>query len=89
MKTLGEATDLTNTSVAATPRVSYEEAQGKTNDLIEAFMLGTNYQPREKKQTREPQSLLGAFKSQILGGILQNAMNPLAGILDQPGDTVA
>ncbi len=89
MKTLGEATDLTNTSVATTPRVSYEDAQVKTNDLIEAFMLGTNYQPREKKQTKEPQSLLGAFKNQLLGGIFQNAMNPLAGIVDQAGDTVA
>ncbi len=77
MKTLGEATDLTNTSVATTPRVSYEEAQGKTNDLIEAFMLGTNYQPREKKQTREPQSLLGAYKQQIIGNALQGILNPL------------
>jgi hypothetical protein len=77
------------TETTASSGVNYEDAQAKTNDLIEAFMLGTNYQPREKKQTREPQSLLGAFKNQILGGILQNAMNPLAGILDQPGDTVA
>jgi hypothetical protein len=52
-------------------------------------MLGTNYQPREKKQTKEPQSLLGAFKNQLLGGILQNAMNPIASIVDQAGDTVA
>jgi len=77
------------TETTASSGVNYEDAQRKTNDLIEAFMLGTNYQPREKKQTKEPQTLLGAFKDQILGGILQNAMNPLAGIMGQAGDTVA
>jgi hypothetical protein len=76
MKTLGEATDLTNTSVAASPSISYDESQRRTSDLIEAFMLGTNYEPRKKEEKKEPQTLLSAYKQQLLGSVLQNAFNP-------------
>ena len=76
MKTLGEATDLTNTSSVAPQAVNYEQAKQRTNDLIEAFVLGTKYEPRKKEETRQPQTLLGAFKEQLLGSVLQNAINP-------------
>jgi len=80
MKTLGEATDLSNTSVATTtpPQIGYDEAQRRTGDLIEAFMLGTNYELRKKEEKKEPQTLLGSFKQQVLGNVLQTAMNPFA-----------
>ena len=68
------------TETTASSGVNYEDAQRKTNDLIEAFMLGTNYQPREKKQTKEPQTLLGAYKQQLIGNALQGILNPLGAI---------
>lgn len=69
--------------------VNYEDAKQKTADLIEAFVLGANYQPREKRKQQEPQTLLGIFKQQILGGALQNIMNPFTGLNEYPGDSLA
>ena len=76
MKSLGEATDLTNTSAVVPQAVNYEQAKERTNDLIEAFVLGTKYEPRKKEERTKPQTLLGSFKEQLLGSVLQNAFNP-------------
>lgn len=61
------------------PSQTYEQANQRTQDLLEAFMYGTQYRDQPK-----PQSFLDAMKEQITASVLNQALNPVTA-LQGPG----
>ena len=50
----------------------------RTQDILEAFMKGTQYElsPREKEKPKE--TLVSSIKNQLLGQVLNQALNPMS-----------
>jgi murein DD-endopeptidase MepM/ murein hydrolase activator NlpD len=62
------------------PSQTYEQANQRTQDLLEAFMYGTQYNAEPKEKTKKPQSFLDAMKEQVTASLLNQALNPGAGL---------
>jgi hypothetical protein len=59
---------------------SYDQASQRTQDLLEAFMYGTQYKEQEK-----PKSIAEALKEQFTQSLLGQALNPGAGLQTPTG----
>jgi murein DD-endopeptidase MepM/ murein hydrolase activator NlpD len=64
----------------ASPPQNYDQANQRTQDLLEAFMYGTQY-----REAKKPQSFLDVMKNQVTQSILSQALNPGAGVQIPPG----
>jgi murein DD-endopeptidase MepM/ murein hydrolase activator NlpD len=53
---------------------NYDQANQRTQDLLEAFMYGTQY-----RETQKPQSFLDAMKEQVTQSVLSQVLNPGTG----------
>jgi len=53
----------------------YDQASQRTQDLLEAFMYGTQY-----KEAKKPKSFLDAMREQVTQSMLSQALNPTAGM---------
>jgi hypothetical protein len=73
MASLGGGTTSQPTSTGA-PQ-NYDQANQRTQDLLEAFMYGTQYREQEK-----PQSIAETLKDQFAQSLLNQALNPGAGL---------
>jgi len=73
MGSLGTAA--TTQGAAVGPPQNYNQANQRTQDLLEAFMYGTQYQNQER-----PQSVVESLKDQFTQSILSQALNPGAGL---------
>ena len=73
MGSLGSAATTQGTSAGA-PQ-NYDQANQRTQDLLEAFMYGTQY-----REAQKPQSFLDAMKQQVTQSMLNQALNPGAGL---------
>ena len=86
MKNLGEATDLTNTSVVpasaaatlpASPQLPTNTDQ-RTQDVLEAFLRGTQYKLDPRGQAAPKETLASSIKKQLVGQVLGQALNPMS-----------
>jgi hypothetical protein len=59
------------------PPQNYDQANQRTQDLLEAFMYGTQY---NTEKTKKPQSFLDTMKEQVTASLLNQALNPGAGL---------
>ena len=62
------------------PPQNYDQANQRTQDLLEAFMYGTQY-----RDTPKPKSFLDAMKEQVTASLLNQALNPTAGLQTPTG----
>jgi len=53
----------------------YDQASQRTQDLLEAFMYGTQY-----RETKKPKSFLDTMREQVTQSMLSQALNPMAGL---------
>lgn len=67
------------------PPRDYDQVNQRTQDLLEAFMYGTQYGSAQQETTNKPQSLLNAMKEQITASLLNQALNPTAGLQTPTG----
>lgn len=63
----------------APPR-NYDQVNQRTQDLLEAFMYGTQY-----RDTPKPKSFLDVMKEQVTTFLLNQALNPTAGLQTPTG----
>jgi hypothetical protein len=87
MSTLGKPTVASPTSTApgttsTTP--TYDQSQQRTNDILEAFIKGTQYQAssQQQQQPKTPQDFL---KEQLLSGLMGGGTSMLQGVTDTGG----
>jgi murein DD-endopeptidase MepM/ murein hydrolase activator NlpD len=73
MGSLGSAANTQGIPVG--PPQNYDQVNQRTQDLLEAFMYGTQYRDQEK-----PKSIADALKEQFTQSILGQALNPGAGL---------
>jgi hypothetical protein len=73
MASLGGGTTSQPTSAGA-PQ-NYDQTNQRTQDLLEAFMYGTQYREQEK-----PKSIATTLKDQFTQSLLSQALNPGAGL---------
>ena len=59
---------------------NYDQANQRTQDLLEAFMYGTQYRNQPK-----PQSFVDAMKEQVTASLLNQVLNPGAGLQTPTG----
>ena len=59
---------------------NYDQASQRTQDLLEAFMYGTKY-----KETQKPKSFLDTMREQVTQSMLNQALNPGAGLATPTG----
>jgi len=83
MGSLGGAT--TNQGPSINPPQSYDQANQRTQDLLEAFLYGTQYNAAPRQTENKPQSFLDAMKEQITQSLLSQALNPAAGLQTPTG----
>jgi len=67
------------------PSQTYEQANQRTQDLLEAFLYGTQYNAEPRERTKKPQSFLDAMKEQVTASLLNQALNPGAGLQTPTG----
>ena len=72
MASLG--TPVTTQGAPVGPPQNYDQANQRTQDLLEAFMYGTQY-----REAQKPQSFLDAMKQQVTQSMLGQVLNPGAG----------
>jgi hypothetical protein len=70
------------TATAQSP--TYDQSQQRTNDILEAFMKGTQYAAAQQQpqQQKTPQDFL---RAQLLSGLLSGGTNMLQGVTDATG----
>lgn len=80
MKSLAPASELpgagTASSTSALSPTGYDQAQKRTNELLEAFLTGVEY----KKKQQEPKSLA----NQLAQGLLSSVLNPQLNSIGTP-----
>jgi hypothetical protein len=87
MASLGSPTAKQSTWVdpgMVAPR-SYDQANQRTQDLLEAFLYGTQYNAAPRQTENKPQSFLDAMKEQVTQSLLGQALNPGAGLQTPTG----
>ena len=67
------------------PPQTYEQANQRTQDLLEAFLYGTQYNAEPRQGTKKPQSFLDEMKAKITTSLLNQALNPGAGLQTPTG----
>jgi hypothetical protein len=82
MNEVPKATTVAESSQARTP--TYEQSQQRTNDILEAFMKGTQYQSATQPQTRT-KTASEALKDQLLAGLMGGGTDMLQGVTDTGG----
>ena len=82
MNELPKATTVAEASQSGTP--TYEQSQQRTNDILEAFMKGTQYQSATQPQARV-KTASEALKDQLLAGLMGGGTNMLQGVTDTSG----
>jgi hypothetical protein len=73
MASLG--TPVTTEGLSTGAPQNYDQANQRTQDLLEAFMYGTQY-----REAQKPQSFLDAMKDQVTQSMLNQALNPGTGL---------
>lgn len=80
MKSLAPASELpgttTSSSIFSISPTGYDQAQKRTNELLEAFLTGVEY----KKKQQEPKSLA----NQLAQGLLSSVLNPQLNSIGTP-----
>jgi hypothetical protein len=68
----------------ATGSPTYDQSQQRTNDILEAFMKGTQYASAQQQpvEQKTPQDFL---RAQLLSGLLSGGTNMLQGVTDATG----
>jgi len=86
MSRLGQPASITSPPGATTTSSSptYEQSQQRTNDILEAFMKGTQYQSATQPQTRT-KTASEALKDQLLAGLMGGGTDMLQGVTDTGG----
>lgn len=82
MNELPKATTVAESSQSGTP--TYEQSQQRTNDILEAFMKGTQYQSATQPQTRT-KTASESLKEQLLAGLMGGGTDMLQGVTDIGG----
>ena len=78
LASLGGAT--TNQTPPINAPQNYDQANQRTQDLLEAFMYGTQYRNQPK-----PQSFVDAMKEQVTASLLNQVLNPGTGLQTPTG----
>ena len=77
----GHMASLGGATTSQTPPINapqnYDQANQRTQDLLEAFMYGTQY---NTEKTKKPQSFLDTMKEQVTASLLNQALNPGASL---------
>ena len=71
-------------STASPQSPTYEQSQQRTNDILEAFMKGTQYQAATQPQAR-PKTASESLKDQLLASLMGGGTNMLQGVTDTGG----
>jgi hypothetical protein len=71
-------------STASSQSPTYEQSQQRTNDILEAFMKGTQYQAATQPQAR-PKTASESLKDQLLASLMGGGTNMLQGVTDTGG----
>ena len=82
MNELPKATAVAESSQPGAP--TYEQSQQRTNDILEAFMKGTQYQAATQPQAR-PKTASESLKDQLLASLMEGGTNMLQGVTDTGG----
>jgi len=83
----GQLTDImpgANQTQSATGSPTYEQSQQRTNDILEAFMKGTQYQAATQPQART-KTASESLKDQLLASLMGGGTNMLQGVTDTSG----
>ena len=71
-------------STSSSQSPTYEQSQQRTNDILEAFMKGTQYQSATQPQTRT-KTTSELLKDQLLAGLMGGGTDMLQGVTDIGG----
>jgi murein DD-endopeptidase MepM/ murein hydrolase activator NlpD len=86
---LGHLASLGGATTSQTPPINapqnYDQANQRTQDLLEAFLYGTQYNAESRERAKKPQSFLDAMKEQVTASLLNQALNPGAGLQTPTG----
>lgn len=82
MNELPKTTTVAESSQPGAP--TYEQSQQRTNDILEAFMKGTQYQAATQPQAR-PKTASESLKDQLLASLMGGGTNMLRGVTDTSG----
>lgn len=68
------------------PPSSYQDADQRTKDVLEAFMYGTQYKLSPREQTTQPKGLVDQIKDRLTGAVLGEVLSdqaPSSSFLDK------
>ena len=71
-------------STSSSQSPTYEQSQQRTNDILEAFMKGTQYQAAAQPQART-KTTAESLKDQLLASLMGGGTNMLQGVTDTSG----
>jgi murein DD-endopeptidase MepM/ murein hydrolase activator NlpD len=86
MSRLGQPASIVSATGSTTSSQSptYEQSQQRTNDILEAFMKGTQYQAATQPQART-KTASESLKDQLLASLMGGGANMLQGVTDTSG----
>jgi hypothetical protein len=73
----GKAASVGSTEVPSAPQLPSNVDQ-RTQDVLEAFLRGTQYELNPREQAKEKETLASRMKKQLVGQVLGQALNPMS-----------
>ena len=77
----GKAAAVGSTQVPSAPQLpgsAGADTDQRTQDILEAFMKGTQYELNPREQAKEKETIASTMKRQLLGQVLNQALNPMS-----------
>ena len=77
----GKLTDIMPGAAPEAPQLpgsAGADADQRTQDILEAFMKGTQYELNPREQAKEKETIASTMKKQLLGQVLNQALNPMS-----------
>jgi hypothetical protein len=77
----GKAAAVGSTQVPSAPQLPGStgiDTDQRTQDILEAFMKGTQYELNPREQAKKKETIASTMKRQLLGQVLNQALNPMS-----------